>query len=644
MTNVWIEGTHIKRRHSGYEVGSVLYSPAKYNNSKVDGYANMRKIKKNDIIIHYLIDDKIFAGISVAESECRDSVYPPGDPGGREGYLIPLSGFVDFRERKEELYKEDIFERNREPLLQLLSEPREGALLYNRDLKINQGWAYITQAPLGLVKLIAEEFYSKNGHRLPYFADSPADSETAGVQKDGDADGSKNFIDFLKEKRFSYDAELIENFLLSIKVKPFVILTGGTGTGKTKLAQLYGEYVSNYRPKQKIVRTEVSVGKSDTSGGWTISQSDFTAEVPEAGRFDGEYRIVVDGEAGVGRLNMMPRIYFDRDRNIKKHMERLRAEGSKKKVELELHMGGSGEDDSENKNYRVIAVGSNWNESRHIIGFDNVISGTYNSTPALSLLLRASQDILSPYLLILDEMNLSHVERYFSDILSAMESRHCLNLHDNGDKYKIPQTVLMPDNLTIVGTVNMDETTHMFSPKVLDRANVIEFRTVGLSEYLNGSEQSYPSGDIDFLQDAMKGSEVRKKKAPEIASFLRGKDIDVDEIVRDLGFFQAALSKINLSFSFRTIDEIMRFMYVSYCYDSKDFKSKWYRYLDAQIMQKVLPKVHGNKSIEDTLIELLNYCGKKAHGSEKYAYPETRDKIGRMVELLKTQRYVSFTS
>lgn len=63
-------------------------------------------------------------------------------------------------------------------------------------------------------------------------------------------------------------------------------------------------------------------------------------------------------------------------------------------------------------------------------------------------------------------MNLSHVERYFADFLSAIESGQPIPLYSNDDEnYELD----IPDNLLIVGTVNVDETTYMFSPKVLDR-------------------------------------------------------------------------------------------------------------------------------------------------------------------------------
>ncbi len=105
---------------------------------------------------------------------------------------------------------------------------------------------------------------------------------------------------------------------------------------------------------------------------------------------------------------------------------------------------------------------------------------------AFEFVLRAADDPEYPYLLILDEMNLAHVERYFSDFLSGVESRRPV-LPDLSFDQPSNQWVLrdaearrlpLPRNLFfVVGTVNVDETTYMFSPKVLDRAfTFFEFR------------------------------------------------------------------------------------------------------------------------------------------------------------------------
>ena len=99
----------------------------------------------------------------------------------------------------------------------------------------------------------------------------------------------------------------------------------------------------------------------------------------------------------------------------------------------------------------------------------------------LEFLLRAHQDASSPYVLVLDEMNLAHVERYFADFLSGIESREPVmpNLSLRDGRWTEPEAggrLPLPSNVIVIGTVNVDETTYMFSPKVLDRAFVHEFR------------------------------------------------------------------------------------------------------------------------------------------------------------------------
>ncbi len=137
--------------------------------------------------------------------------------------------------------------------------------------------------------------------------------------------------------------------------------------------------------------------------------------------------------------------------------------------------------------YAVVPVGADWTGNDNILGYPDGLDPTrYVTRPALDLIQRAAQPENAgiPHFLILDEMNLSHVERYFADLLSLIESGETTELYrpvpdeDGHPQLRAgaePQLRLSP-NLFIIGTVNVDETTYMFSPKVLDRANVIEFR------------------------------------------------------------------------------------------------------------------------------------------------------------------------
>jgi MrcB-like, N-terminal domain/ATPase family associated with various cellular activities (AAA) len=155
----------------------------------------------------------------------------------------------------------------------------------------------------------------------------------------------------------------------------------------------------------------------------------------------------------------------------------------------------------------VVAVGADWTDNRHVLGFLNPLQtsdGTptgvpiYETTEILNLLLHANaeENREKPHVLILDEMNLSHVERYFADFLSAMEledKEKAMKLHSAGvaktrEGVDVDGSIDFPENLFVIGTVNIDETTYMFSPKVLDRANVIEIHAdlTALANFLKG--------------------------------------------------------------------------------------------------------------------------------------------------------------
>jgi hypothetical protein len=163
-----------------------------------------------------------------------------------------------------------------------------------------------------------------------------------------------------------------------------------------------------------------------------------------------------------------------------------------------------------------VPVGADWTDQRELLGFRNPFGSartddagnetnlTYHVTTAVRLLLRATHPYVAdePHFLVLDEMNLSHVERYFSSFLSLMEAdtsvgsagRFDLVSRDDValiaeilDPNRYPMEVEaaktlataqsglpLPANVFVVGTVNVDETTYMFSPKVLDRSFVRE--------------------------------------------------------------------------------------------------------------------------------------------------------------------------
>jgi len=289
-----------------------------------------------------------------------------------------------------------------------------------------------------------------------------------------------------------------------------------------------------------------------------------------------------------------------------------------------------------------VSIGADWTNREPLLGYPNVLqSGKYENPDSgvLQFLIRANADTTKPYFLILDEMNLSVVERYFADFLSAMESGEPIKLWDNknGD---VPKEIFLSKNVFIIGTINVDETTYMFSPKVLDRANVIEFKIAAdeMDEYLGKKvninlESAYSACAImavDFVNKA--NSQVPKNE--------KNKNVL-------LSFFKE-LKKVNAEFGYRTVNEISRYLHFN---DEDENGLKGDEAIDTAVLQKLLPKLHGSrKKLEPVLKQLWKICFTGTdkdliiteENVSKAIYPESADKIRRMYESAMANGFTSF--
>ena len=284
--------------------------------------------------------------------------------------------------------------------------------------------------------------------------------------------------------------------------------------------------------------------------------------------------------------------------------------------------------------YRLVAVGADWTTNENVVGYQDALqNGIYRkpSNGALDVILRAESDPARPYFLILDEMNLSHVERYFADILSAVESGQEIALHSAAESLKaseddplpVPPKLRLPDNLFIVGTVNVDETTYMFSPKVLDRANVIEFRaTAGdIAAFLDAPAK------VDMGALAGKGAAFGPAFVAESSVEASLDDATATDLKARLTEIFGALAPIGAEFGFRTAYEITRFthFHAKLTGDGWQFKDA----LDAQVLQKLLPKLHGSERRLGPVLKALEaFC-------ETHQCAASLEKIHRMQDRLK---------
>lgn len=275
--------------------------------------------------------------------------------------------------------------------------------------------------------------------------------------------------------------------------------------------------------------------------------------------------------------------------------------------------------------YRVVAVGADWTTSENLLGYQDALRPDIYRKPtngALELMLRARDDGERPYFLILDEMNLSHVERYFADMLSAIESGKSIALHSamkdlpggDGDTVLVPRRLELPKNLFIVGTVNVDETTYMFSPKVLDRANVIEFRATAdqIGDFLDNPQrirmEMLAGNGAVFGAPFVAAASGDAPLLAELPATIHenGAQCAIDLKARMVEAFKA-LAAIGAEFGFRTAFEISRFVSFHAILTGPGWKFS--DALDAQVYQKLMPKLHGSeRRLAPVLKELEAFC------------------------------------
>jgi len=376
--------------------------------------------------------------------------------------------------------------------------------------------------------------------------------------------------DYLTAHGFYYPEGMLENFYLSLKTKPFVLLAGISGTGKTKL------------------------------------------------------------------------------------------------VEHFAHALGC---NSDNGRYQLISVRPDWNDSSDLLGYKN-LEGEFVPGPMINILQQAQSNPNDIHIVCLDEMNLARVEYYFSEFLSKMETRH----NHNGrilsaplfteEDFEKPEDkaeyagLRIPDNLYIVGTVNMDETTHHFSKKVLDRANTIEFSQVELSQ-LNLTDSEDRPAPLERVDNGfLKPDFISMSDCPgEEEEFIQA------QVVAPLAEINDILEKASLHVGYRVRDEIAFYMLYNKTHSLLEYGDR--EAFDFQLMQKILPRIQGSSQlIKNVIIDLFKLAAdieqfddmqdnpreivnqRKSDdpddGYETMKYPRSAEKLAMMYERMEQDGFTSY--
>ena len=293
---------------------------------------------------------------------------------------------------------------------------------------------------------------------------------------------------------------------------------------------------------------------------------------------------------------------------------------------------GSGEYKAQKpKNFQMVQVKPNWHDSSDLIGYVSRVSGKaeFVAGEFLKFVARAWEDTETPYFLCLDEMNLAPVEQYFAEYLSVIESRKS---HEDGTVTTDPivekadeewyfnltasltsnedirkqfnkEGICIPQNLIVVGTVNMDETTFSFSRKVLDRAMTIEMNEVDLHGGLTErNERIGKLGTAELVGSAVEGVDVYN-------DYTNVCDIALDYLQKVNDVLEGTPFKV----AYRTRNEFLLYVVnnLPYCKDEngKDLEQGYVvaRALDEITSMKVLSRIEGDDTkTSDKLLDNLS--------------------------------------
>jgi 5-methylcytosine-specific restriction protein B len=495
--SIWIEKTIVKGRKDRAEgeraLGKALWSPKTGSDGR-NTYKNMPLVKAGDLVLH-LVDNSIISGLSIVADAAKEAEGLAGTPWDGPSYLIQLKNFTALEKPVD---RAALLSKKNKVALNNIAQYSE--VFYNNDLTLRQG-GYLTPCPIQLLSIINESYKIKSKENLPYV-------DQLGITLENNLEISSFEIKKLHESLLRANLKISEKlstrFISSLLTKPFVILTGLSGSGKTKLAQAFAQWICQ----------------------------------------------------------------------------------------------------DENQ-YRIIPVGADWTNREPLLGYPNSLKPEEYVKPesgVLDLIIQANQRLDLPHFLILDEMNLSHVERYFADFLSVMESKEDIRLYaEESVQNEVPSKLQVPSNLFIIGTVNIDETTNMFSPKVLDRANTIEFR-------VTQDEMKNFLGNIrDINMDALVGKGAgMAKNFLEMAASKDFATVDIADINGALVQFFGELKKTGAEFGYRSATEILRLIHQLTILDNSLSTNQK---IDIAIMQKLLPKLHGSRRKLCPVLETLgSFC------------------------------------
>lgn len=359
-------------------------------------------------------------------------------------------------------------------------------------------------------------------------------------------------------------------------------------------------------------------------------------------------------------------------------------------VDVETHRPYNAQiDETTPFNYCLIEVKPNWHDSSELLGYYNALDNKYELTPFIRFVYRAIKYSDMPFFVCLDEMNLAPVEQYFAEYLSVLETR---TLTDNGivsatlldktlfngicaENYKDEDKSLinylaenglkLPNNLYVIGTVNMDDTTHQFSRKVIDRAFTIEMNGGDLADMFsdkNANALRYRNSADVIPLDAIKGCFVHATEIFHTGSPYLKYENDIKKFVPSyLNAINEKLAKTPFQVSYRVQNELI--LYLAYLIQQNDFPSDIEALTKeavlAILLEKILPRIQGDDKLlgrgrdKDVFTELREYVEshllieEKIEDNQKLVsgsdlYYQVIEKLDQMHQRLENSYFANF--
>lgn len=289
-------------------------------------------------------------------------------------------------------------------------------------------------------------------------------------------------------------------------------------------------------------------------------------------------------------------------------------------------------------NFEMVQVKPNWHDSSELIGYVSRVGEKpeFIAGDFLKFIAKAWENLDVPHFLCLDEMNLAPVEQYFAEYLSVIESRKLIDenkiatdpiLKKANEEWYFNLTaaltsnedirmqfnengIALPQNLIVVGTVNMDETTYSFSRKVLDRAMTIEMNEVDLRGGLDSHYESIGKlGKTELIGYCVEGVDVYSSK----------KDV-CDKVIDYLDKINSKLEGTPFKIAYRTRNEFLLYVVNNLPYAKDEDGNKLeenyiiQRAMDEITCMKILSRIEGDEtkvsrtfltSLEDVIKEEL---------------------------------------